>query len=77
MPFPCVSKSGDNQTVRIPADLACEDTNIDLTIGRYGDVIVVAPARRSLGEMAAALRALPKPSPIEAYEPMEAPEHDG
>ncbi len=76
MPLTRAFKSGNSQAVRIPADLAYEDTNIDLTIDRYGDVIVIAPARRSLREMAAALRALPKPSSIEAYEPMELPERD-
>ncbi len=69
-------KSGNSQAVRIPAELAYQDTGVDLTIDRYGDVIVIAPARRSLREMAAALCAMPKPSEIEHYEPTEFPERE-
>jgi antitoxin VapB len=60
--------------VRIPAELAYEDTNIELSIDRYGDVIVIAPARQNLKGMVEALRAMPKPSQIERYEPIEVPE---
>jgi len=67
-------KSGNSQAVRIPAELAYDDTNIELSIDRYGDVIVIAPVRQNLNEMVEALRAMPKPSQIERYEPMELPE---
>ena len=67
-------KSGNSQAVRIPAELAYDDTNIELSIDRYGDVIVIAPVRQNLNEMVEALRAMPKPSQIEQYEPMELPE---
>jgi antitoxin VapB len=67
-------KSGNSQAVRIPAELAYEDTNVELSIDRYGDVIVIAPVRQNLKEMVAALRAMPKPSQIEPYEPIELPE---
>ena len=67
-------KSGNSQAVRIPAELAYDDTNIELSIDRYGDVIVIAPVRQNLKEMVEALRAMPKPSEIERYEPIEAPD---
>jgi antitoxin VapB len=74
MPLTRAFKSGNSQAVRIPAELAYEDTNVELSIDRYGDVIVIAPARQNLKEMVAALRAMPKPSQIEPYEPIELPE---
>jgi len=57
MPLTRAFKSGNSQAVRIPAELAYEDMNVDLTISRHGDVIVIAPARRNLTEVVAALRA--------------------
>ena len=60
--------------MRIPAELAYDDTNIELSIDRYGDVIVIALVRQNLNEMVEALRAMPKPSQIERYQPMELPE---
>jgi antitoxin VapB len=74
MPLTRAFKSGNSQAVRIPAELAYEDTNVELSIDRYGDVIIIAPARQNLKEMVAALRAMPKPSRIEPYEPIELPE---
>ena len=40
--------SGNSQAVRIPAELAYADMNIDLEITRMGDVITIFPARDSL-----------------------------
>lgn len=74
MPLTRAFKSGNSQAVRIPAEIAYDDTDVELTIARYGDVIVIAPARRSLKDMVAALRAMPKPSEIEEYEPTEMPD---
>lgn len=76
MPLTRAFKSGNSQAVRIPAELAYGDTNVELSIDRYGDVIVIAPVRQNLKEMVAALRAMPKPSRIESYEPIELPERD-
>jgi antitoxin VapB len=73
VPYPRL-QSGNSQTVRIPAEFAYEDTVFALSINRYGDVIVIAPVRQTLKEMVAALRAMPKPSQIETYEPIELPE---
>ena len=74
MPLTRAFKSGNSQAVRIPAELAYPDTNIELSIERHGDVIVIAPVRQNLKEMVAALRAMPKPSRIEPYEPIELPD---
>ena len=72
-----VFKSGNSQAVRIPAELAYADTNIELTITRTGDVITIYPKRTgSMEEMVAALRALPTPSEIEKREPIELPDRD-
>ena len=60
----------------IPAELAYEDTNVDLTITRTGDVIVIAPARATMKEMIAKLRAMPKPPSVEVREPIEMPERE-
>ena len=61
MPLTRAFKSGNSQAVRIPAELAYEDTNVDLTITRLGDIIVIAPARATMKEMIAKLRAIPQP----------------
>jgi antitoxin VapB len=69
-------KSGNGQAVRIPTEMAYDDTDMDLSIDRYGDVIVIAPVRQTMKEMVAALRAMPKPSHIEVYEPIELPDRE-
>lgn len=44
-----IFKNGNSQAVRIPADLAYEQTDIELEIERRGDEIRIRPvARRSL-----------------------------
>jgi antitoxin VapB len=74
MPLTRAFKSGNSQAVRIPADLAYDDLNLDLSITRHGDVIVIAPARPSFKEVIALLRTTPKPSEAEVYEPIELPD---
>lgn len=69
-----VFKSGNSQAVRIPAELACEDTGAELTISRHGDVITLFPARSGLREAVARLRAMPKPAEVERREPTEMPD---
>ena len=76
MPLTRAFKSGNSQAVRIPAELAYSDISADLTIERHGDVIVIAPARPSLKEMVATLRAMPKPRTIEIREPIELPDRE-
>ena len=71
-----VFKSGNSQAVRIPAEYAYADTNIELTITRLGDVITIFPARQNLKDAVAALRAAPKPSTVEKREPIDMPDRD-
>jgi antitoxin VapB len=73
MPRTRVFKSGNSQAVRIPAELAYRDTEIDLEITRLGDVITIFPARTSLKEAIAALRRMPKPPRAEKRKPIEMP----
>lgn len=67
-----VFKSGNSQAVRIPAELAYADTDIELEITRMGEVITIVPARRNLSDAIAALREMPKP-PREKREPIDVP----
>jgi antitoxin VapB len=76
MPITRAFRSGNSQAVRIPAELAYEDTDAELEISRHGDVIVIAPLRRSLKEMVHALRAMPKPRTVEIREPIEMPDRE-
>ena len=76
MPLTRAFKSGNSQAVRIPAELAYEDLNVDLSITRHGDVVVIAPARPSMKEVIAKLRAMPKPPDVEVYEPIELPDRE-
>jgi antitoxin VapB len=69
-----VFKSGNSQAVRIPAELAYAETDIDLEITRHGDVITIFPARDSLKDVVAALRRMAKPPRVEKREPIEIPE---
>jgi antitoxin VapB len=73
MPRTRVFKSGNSQAVRIPAELAYADTDIDLEISRLGDVITIFPARNSLKEAVAALRRMPKPPRVEKRKPIDVP----
>jgi antitoxin VapB len=69
-----VFKSGNSQAVRIPAEFAYADTDVELNITRLGDVITIFPARQNLKDAVAALRALPRPSSVETREPIDVPE---
>jgi antitoxin VapB len=73
-----VFKSGNSQAVRIPAELAYENADVDFTITRNGDVITIYPtsARQSMEEMFAKLRALPKGSLLEQVDRIELPDRD-
>lgn len=76
MPLTRAFKSGNSQAVRIPAELAYEDVNVDLTISRHGDVIMIAPARKSMKDVVAALRAAPKLPRGEMPERIEMPDRE-
>jgi antitoxin VapB len=68
-----VFKSGNSQAVRIPAELAYSDVDVDLEISRLGDVITIYPARNNLSEVVAMLRRMPKPPRVEKRRPIEVP----
>lgn len=70
-----VFKSGNSQAVRIPAEIAYSDTDVELEITRLGDVITIYPAPRTRSEAWTLLRSLPKPPP-EIREPIEVPDRD-
>ena len=44
-------KNGNSQAVRIPAELAYSNWDIDLVIERVGDELRIHPARRRLGDV--------------------------
>jgi antitoxin VapB len=73
MPRTRVFKSGDGQAVRIPAELAYADTNIDLEITRLGDVITIFPARVGMSDVVAALKSMPKPRHVEKRQSIDVP----
>ena len=51
-------KSGNSQAVRIPADMAFAETDLEIT--RSGDVVTIFPARGSIKDAVEMLRQLPK-----------------
>jgi antitoxin VapB len=73
MPRTRAFKSGNSQAVRIPAELAYADTDLDLEITRLGDVITIFPARNNMSDVVAALRRMPKPRHVEKRQPIEVP----
>ena len=73
MPRTRAFKSGNSQAVRIPAELAYTDTDVDLEINRLGDVITIFPARNTMGDVVAALRRMSKPRHVEKRQPIEVP----
>lgn len=66
-----VFKSGNSHAVRLPAKIAYADAQVELEITRLGDVITIMPARRSLKEMVARLRKMPKPESAEHRVPID------
>jgi antitoxin VapB len=73
MPRTRAFKSGNSQAVRIPADLAYSNTDMDLEINRLGDVITIFPARNNMSEIVATLRRMPKPRRVEKRQPIQLP----
>jgi antitoxin VapB len=64
-------KSGNSQAVRIPAEIAFSDMNVDLEIMRVGDIITIRPFERSLKDAVEMLRRMPKPETVELIERTE------
>jgi antitoxin VapB len=73
MPKTRAFRSGNSQAVRIPAELAYDDTDVDLEITRLGDVITIYPARNNMSDVVAALRRMPKPRKVEKRLPIDVP----
>ncbi len=73
MPRTKAFKSGNSQAVRIPAELAYADMQVDLEITRVGDVITIYPARTSLRDAVAKLLEMPEPPCVEEREPIDVP----
>ena len=73
MPRTRVFRSGNSQAVRLPAELAYRDPDIELEISRLGDVVMMYPAKPSLKEAVTQLKRMPKPSRIEKRSPIEMP----
>jgi len=73
MPRTRAFRSGNSQAVRIPAELAYADTDIDLEISRVGDVITIFPARNNVADTVELLRRMPKPGRVEERQPIEVP----
>jgi antitoxin VapB len=69
-------KSGNSQAVRIPAEIAYVDTDTDLEITRYGDLIMIRPAKQSLAALVHDLNSMPKPDTVELIERTEVPERE-
>jgi antitoxin VapB len=44
-------KNGNSQAVRIPAELAYSTWDMELIIERQGDVLVIRPAQRRIGDV--------------------------
>jgi antitoxin VapB len=44
-------KNGNSQAVRIPADLAYNNWNVELVIERQGDELRIRPANRRIGDV--------------------------
>jgi antitoxin VapB len=51
MPDTKLFKNGNSQAVRIPAELAYSNWNIELVIEREGDELRIRPARRRMGDV--------------------------
>jgi antitoxin VapB len=77
MPRTRAFRSGNSQAVRIPAELAYSETDVDLEITRLGDVITIFPIRNNMHDAVAALRLLPKPPRVERRRPIALPERRG
>lgn len=73
MPRTRAFKSGNSQAIRLPAEIAYADTDVELEITRLGDVITIVPARHSLKDTVARLRRMPKPARIERRVPIDVP----
>jgi antitoxin VapB len=68
-----VFNSEGGQAVRIPPELAYSNEDIELEINRFGDVLIIFPARDDLREVVATLRKMPRPEHAEKRYPIQPP----
>jgi antitoxin VapB len=68
-----VFKSGNSQAVRIPAEIAYAESDVELEITRLGDVITIFPAREALADVVETLRRMPKPTKVERRRAIDVP----
>lgn len=68
-----IFKSGNSQAVRLPAEIAYKNPDIEVEIVRTGDVVTIYPVRPDLKDAVAQLRRLPKPPRVEKRAPIGVP----
>ncbi len=66
-------RSGNSEAIRLPKAVAF-GADVELMIVRSGDVMTIYPAKISIAEMIARLRALPAPPAVEIRDDEELPE---
>lgn len=69
-------KSGNSEAVRLPKEVAL-GVDREVVIVRSGDVLTIYPKKKTIQEMVAELRRLPKPTSIGERLPVDIPERDG
>jgi len=69
-------RSGNSDAVRLPKEISF-GPGVEVEIERQGDVVTISPRRKSVKEMLAKLRSLPKPSSVSVREDVEIPERSG
>ncbi len=75
-------KSGNSEAVRLPKEVAF-GANIDVTIEKNGDTLIIRPAKNAaaekqrLADFIARLRAIPAPGVLEIRDTDDIPERPG
>ncbi len=69
-------KNGNSEAIRLPKEIGFGE-NVELVLVRSGDVVTLYPAKMSLREMAARLKALPVPGSVEERDETALPERSG
>jgi len=69
-------RSGNSDAVRLPKEISF-GPGIEVEIERKGDVVTISPKQKSVKEMLAKLRSLPKPDSIGVRHEVEIPERPG
>ncbi|MCW0047802.1 AbrB/MazE/SpoVT family DNA-binding domain-containing protein [Brevundimonas sp. BT-123] len=69
-------RSGNSDAVRLPKEISF-GPGVEVEIERKGDVVTISPKQKSVKEMLAKLRCLPKPDSIGVRHEVEIPERPG